>query len=226
MLIDSKNAIIEALKKNIVKKLIVKDGVKYVDYLQYSNVEIEIVSPLNFKKSYKHYQSGVLADVDYKYTEFNELLNKAMSFIVLDHIQDPHNFGSLLRAAHQFGFNNIIIAKNNQVEVTNTVVRTSVGAIFHMNICSVVNLSRVLDILKNNNYFVYATDLKANKYIENIEFNYKFVIVLGSEGSGIRKNILKKADESFKINTFGLIDSLNVSQSAAIIFYELRKQIK
>lgn len=226
MLIDSKNAIIEALKKNIVKKLIVKEGVKFLDYMQYSNAEIEIVRPCDFKKRYKSYQSGVLADVDYQYTEFNKLLNKETSFIVLDHIQDPQNFGSLLRAAHQFGFNNIIIAKNNQVEVTNTVVRTSVGAIFHMNICSVVNLSRVLDILKTNNYFVYATDIKANKYIENIEFNHKFVIVLGSEGSGIRKNILKKADESFKINTFGLIDSLNVSQSAAIIFYELRKQIK
>jgi 23S rRNA (guanosine2251-2'-O)-methyltransferase len=226
MLIDSKNAIIEALKKNIVKKLIIKEGVKCGDFLKYNNVAIEMLSHLDFKKKYKYYQSGILADLDYQYAEFNKLLNKEKNFIILDHLQDPYNFGSLLRAAHQFNFNNIIIAKNNQVEVTNTVVRTSVGAIFHMNICSVVNLSRIVEILKANNYFVYATDINSNKNIESIEFNYKFAILLGSEGFGVRKNLLKKADESFKINTFGSIDSLNVSQSAAIIFYELSKLIK
>ena len=105
-------------------------------------------------------------------------------------------------------------------------VRSSAGTIFHMNICRVVNLSRVLDILNENDYFIYAADVNAKIKLENIKLSDKFVIILGSEGYGIRKNLLKKTDESFKIETYGLIDSLNVSQSAAIIFYVISKMLK
>lgn len=226
MLIDSKNAIIEALKKNIVKKLIVKDGEGLSDYLKYRNIEVEKIDSLDFKKKYSEFKSGVLALVDYEYIDLYDILNREKRIVLLDHIQDPHNFGAVVRAAHQFGFNSIVIAKDRQVEVTNAVIRASVGTIFHMKICSAVNLSRVIDLLKKNNYFVYATDVKAKKNLENITLSDKFVIVLGSEGYGIRRNLLKKSDESFKIETYGLIDSLNVSQSAAIIFYVINKMLK
>ena len=226
MLIDSKNAIMEALKKNIVKKLILKEGERFSGYLNYKNIEVEKIDPINFKKKYRDFKSGVLAIVDYEYIDIYDILNSENHIVLLDHIQDPHNFGAVLRAAHLFGFNSIVIAKDNQVEVTNAVIRASVGAVFHMKISSVVNLSRVIDLLKKNNYFVYATDVKATKNLENIKLGDKFALILGSEGCGIRKNLLKKADESFKIKTKGLIDSLNVSQTAAIVFYEISKDIK
>jgi 23S rRNA (guanosine2251-2'-O)-methyltransferase len=226
MLIDSKNSINEALKKKIVKKLIIQEGQNLVSYQIPKDIEIESLNATEFKRKYKDYRSKVLALIDYKSVNFHDLLNKEKHIIILDHIQDPQNFGAIVRAAHQFGFNSIIIAKDRQVEVTNTVVRASVGTIFHMNICTVVNLSRTIDILKKNNYFVYAADVNAKKSIENLKLSDKFVVILGSEGCGIRRNILKKSDETFMIETNGVIDSLNVSQSSAIIFYIFNKILK
>ncbi|MDY6820752.1 MAG: RNA methyltransferase [Deferribacterota bacterium] len=225
MLIDSKNAIKEAYSLGIVKKIYIKEGIKeQAKSLLFNKEKIVYLSDFNFRKKFSYFNSNMVAEVDFNYVDLKSLLAKEERFIILDHIQDPQNFGTIIRAAHLFNFKNIIIAKNNQVQVTNAVVRASAGSIFYVNICRVVNIARAVETLKDYNFFVYAIDIRSKKTIENISLGNKFALIFGSEGKGIRKNLFSKSDDAFKIDIFGKIDSLNVSQSAAILLYEINKR--
>jgi 23S rRNA (guanosine2251-2'-O)-methyltransferase len=228
MIIDSKNAICEAIKAKRLERLIIKDTVdldKILTVKCENNIDVEILDKAKFMQYSGNSKSNVLGVVNFSYANIENLVNSEERFIVLDHIQDPQNFGAIIRAAHLFGNKNIIIAKDEQVSVTPAVVNASVGAIFYVNICRVVNLARVINLLKLNSYFIYAADVNAEKELENITFSNKFAIILGSEGKGIRHLLLKKSDFIFKIKTYGNVDSLNVSQSSAIIFYEVNRKL-
>ncbi|MBZ4642505.1 MAG: methyltransferase, TrmH family [Deferribacteraceae bacterium] len=227
MLIYGKNALIEALKAKIkINEIIIREGTSNIREINLGKVKVNVMKKDEFDVKFPEKNQGVVADIDFLVYDFYDVLESLRNescIGVLDHIQDPHNFGAILRAGHCFGVRYFIIAKDNQCKITPTVFKTSAGSLIYSKIIEVTNIAKTLDELKKIGFFVYAADVNTNVDIYQIKNDGKKAIVIGSEGKGVRPNVLKRADVIFKIPMKSEIDSLNASQSAAIIFYELSK---
>ena len=163
---------------------------------------------------------GIILDVDDVETyDFNYLkeLNKANPVVVmLDHLEDPHNFGAIIRTCEALGIDAIIIPNDRTVNITGTVVKTSAGAIYNMPIIRVVNLHNTIEKLKDIGYWIIGTDMKGTSYTE-IDYNMPICLVIGNEGKGISKVIKDNCDFMATIPMAGNINSLNASVSCGII---------
>ncbi len=145
-------------------------------------------------------------------------------FLILDGIQDPQNFGSLIRTALGCGVHGIIIPKDRAVGVTPTVVKASAGAALHLPIVRVVNIATVIDSLKKEGIWVYGATGETKDLIYNVDLNIDLAIVIGAEGKGIRPLVKKKCDRLFSIPMKGPISSFNASVSGGMILYEVMRQ--
>ncbi len=168
-----------------------------------------------------------LTDYDY-YREFDEILEnmarKSQSIIlILDEIQDPRNFGALIRSAEVFGVDAIIIPERNSVRINETVVKTSTGAIEYVPIVKVTNLSNTIEKLKKIDYWVYGAAGEAESSSAEEQYPQKVVLVLGNEGTGLRKKVREYCDKLIKIPMRGKINSLNVSVAGGILLSEIAK---
>lgn len=167
--------------------------------------------------------------VDYGYNitieEFLENIygKKEAIVVVLDGIQDPRNFGAILRSCEAFGAVGIIIPDRNSVKVNETVIKTSTGAIEHVDIVEVNNISNALDKLKKYGFWVYGAEAEGAKEYYNEKYPERTCLVLGSEGQGIRKKVKDYCDIMIKIPMFGKINSLNVSVAGGILLSEISK---
>lgn len=227
MIIYGKNPVFEAVKTGKCKTVFLKKGVK-VDVARLGT-HVEVMESGPFDKRFGTSAQGLAAEIEFNYVEFDNVMEDMISsgrVVVLDHIVDPHNFGAIVRSAHCFGIDHIIVAKDNQVGVTATVYKTSAGSLLYANIVQVTNLARTLDVLKDNDFFVYAADIRGKVSLAQVQFHDRSAIIIGSEESGIRKNVLKRSDETFIIPMSGEIDSLNASQSASIVFYAAAESVK
>jgi len=164
------------------------------------------------------------------YADLGEILSqwrkegiKAL-FLILDGIQDPQNFGSLIRTALGCGVHGIIIPKDRAVGITPSVVRASAGAALHLPIVRVVNIATVIDALKKEGIWVYGASGEAKDLIYNFDLNIDLAIVIGAEGKGIRPLVKKKCDRLFSIPMKGPISSFNASVSGGMILYEVMRQ--
>jgi len=144
--------------------------------------------------------------------------------LILDSIQDPRNLGACLRSALAFEFDAVIINKDGSSPINEYVFKTSVGAILNLNIFYVTNLSRSIKLLKDIGFWVIGLDGNGEGSIFSEEYTSKTAVVLGSEGSGIRKLVKENCDHLIKIPISNKIESLNISVAAGIIMYELKKQ--
>jgi 23S rRNA (guanosine2251-2'-O)-methyltransferase len=144
--------------------------------------------------------------------------------LILDSIQDPRNLGACLRSALAFEFDAVIINKDGSSPINEYVFKTSVGAILNLNIFYVTNLSRSINTLKDIGFWVLGLDGNGEGSIFSEKFSSKTAVVLGSEGSGIRKLVKENCDHLIKIPISNKIESLNISVAAGIIMYELKKQ--
>ncbi len=144
--------------------------------------------------------------------------------LILDSIQDPRNLGACLRSALAFEFDAIIINKDGSSPINEYVFKTSVGAILNLNIFYVTNLSRSINTLKDIGFWVLGLDGHGEGSIFSEKFSSKTAVVLGSEGSGIRKLVKENCDHLIKIPISMKVESLNISVAAGIIMYELKKQ--
>jgi len=144
--------------------------------------------------------------------------------LILDSIQDPRNLGACLRSALAFEFDAVIINKDGSSPINEYVFKTSVGAILNLNIFYVTNLSRSINTLKDIGFWVLGLDGHGEGSIFSEKFSSKTAVVLGSEGSGIRKLVKENCDHLIKIPISNKIESLNISVAAGIIMYELKKQ--
>ncbi len=175
---------------------------------------------------------GVVAYInsyDY-YVEIGEFLEKAALkdkgiILVLDGVQDPRNFGALIRSAEIFGVLGIIIPERNSVHINETVVKTSTGAIEYVDIVKVTNITDTLNSLKKLGYWIYGAEGDGAKVYYEEKYPKKTVIVLGSEGFGIRKKVKDNCDILIKIPMHGKINSLNVSVAGGILLSEVAKSI-
>ena len=174
---------------------------------------------------------GVIAIVPpFDYCEVEDILNEAKSrnekafILILDGIEDPHNLGSIIRTAETAGVHGIIIPKRRAAAVNSTVVKTSAGATSFMKVARVNNINETIKYLKENNVWIYGTDMETEKMYYDEDLTGNVAIVIGSEGFGMSRLVKENCDFLIKIPMRGKITSLNASVSAGIVMYEAVKQ--
>ena len=238
-LIEGRNAVIEALKseRTIEQILIAKgDTEGSINVVQgLAREKGIVVKEVDRKKLDQMCEGGahqgVVAIVTpYNYYSVENIINYAKEkgekpfIVVLDEIEDPHNFGAIIRTAEVCGVHGIIIPKRRNVGVTPVVYKTSAGAIEHMKIAKVTNINTVLDELKEKGIWVYGADMEGANYCFGEKLDGAVALVIGSEGRGMSKLTKEKCDVLVKIPMVGQITSLNASVAAGIIMYEVLKQ--
>jgi 23S rRNA (guanosine2251-2'-O)-methyltransferase len=144
--------------------------------------------------------------------------------LILDGIQDPQNFGSLIRTASGCGVHGIVIPKDRAVGITPAVMKASAGATAHLPIARVVNLSTTIEYLKREGIWIYGAAGEAKDRIHQFDLNIDLAIVIGAEGKGIRPLVKKKCDRLFSIPMKGPLSSFNASVSGGMILYEAVRQ--
>ena len=170
---------------------------------------------------------GIIIDMeDYQYTPLNKILDRGDDkILILDHILDPHNFGAIIRTAVAAGIKTIIIPNDRQVLVNSTVVKTSVGAVFDIDIVLVTNLNNTIKILKDNGFWIYGTVMSGEDYRE-VDYNGKVCLIIGNEEKGMSKLVKESCDFLITIPISPKIDSLNASVAAGILIYEVVRSRK
>ncbi len=170
--------------------------------------------------------NGVVADVsEAGYTDFDEIADREETnfVLILDSITDPQNFGAILRVAEGFGVNLVVIPQHESVGLTPVAVKASAGASEWVPVAQVTNLARTIESLKKRGYWIYAAGANGDPP-SAIDFRGKVALVLGSEGKGIRRNVLEHSDRTVTIPMSGHVESFNVATAAAVLCYEVRRQ--
>jgi len=179
----------------------------------------------------QHHQ-GVAAEVTpFNYTgmaETVQLCREAGSqalVVILDSLQDPQNFGTLLRSAEAAGVTAVVMLDRRQVEVTPAVVNASAGAVEHMNICLANNLSRAIQELQEAGLWVYALQAEPDAMLyTQADLSGPLALVVGSEGRGIGRLVRERCDGALRIPMQGSIESLNAAVAGSIVLYEVVRQ--
>lgn len=173
---------------------------------------------------------GVVAEVrDFEYIGLAELIQKAKKakhplVVLLDGIQDPHNLGAIIRSAHAFGAQGVVIMKDRAVGVTAVAVKSSAGATAHCEVARVTNLSRAIEELKEAGFWTVAAEPDAKELAWHAKLTGPLAVIVGAEGAGVRKGVLGHADFKVRIPMAGQVASLNASVSAGVMLYEIARQ--
>lgn len=176
-----------------------------------------------------NHQGIVLEISDFKYLSETEMFNNLPLkpfIIILDHVEDPHNFGAIIRTSEAAGVDYIIIPKDRSVKVNSTVMKTSVGALDNVKIVEVTNLNNTIKKLKKKNVWIVGTDMENSVAYDSIDYNVPIALVIGSEGFGMSNLVKKNCDFIARIPMYGKINSLNASVAAGIMIYEVVRQRK
>lgn len=231
MIVYGKNVIREAVfAKRTIFKLYLDDkfqDVHFQNFLKDKQVSFERrpKGELNRLTDNAVHQ-GVVADVEnYQYHDLDELVDSSLiqRFLILDGIEDPHNLGAIMRTAEATGLDAIIMSKNGQVPLNATVAKVSSGAIEHVPVCLVTNISQTILSLKKKDIWVIGTDGNTTRSYLEMPVDRSLAIVLGNEGEGIRPLVKSHCDMLVKIPMKGKINSLNVSVAAALMMYAALK---
>jgi 23S rRNA (guanosine2251-2'-O)-methyltransferase len=232
MYVIGKNVAIEVLNNNqkIYKAFICKDfNDKFIlNELQKRDIDIKYMSKFELDKIDNGNHQGIILNIpDFKYSELNELLKKDSPFVViLDHLEDPHNFGAIIRTCESAGVDGIIIPKDRSVEVNSTVMKTSSGALNNIKICSVVNLNNTIKELKKKGLWVIGADMCGEKAYYEMSYEMPIALVIGSEGFGIGRLVKESCDIIVNIPMEGKVNSLNASVAAGILIYKIKESRK
>ena len=225
--------------KNVVNEILNSNKKIYKVFLDNNFKDEEIINKLN-KLNLKKFHidknkldkmcnnsanQGIALDIEeYEYLDIKSIENDNNSnyVVMLDSIEDPHNFGAIIRTCECAGVNYIIIPKNRSVSVNSTVYKTSAGAINNVKIVEVVNLNNTIKKLKDLGYWIYGADM-SGKDFRSIDFSGKTCLVIGSEGHGLKHIVHEACDEIVSLPMKGKINSLNASVAAGILIYEIMK---
>lgn len=226
MYIYGKNVVKEKLNTNesIIKAYISKKFKEQsiIDELKKKNIRINFVDSKVLDQKVEGLHQGIVLEVEEAKTyTLEELLNKIKSktnsvIVMLDHLEDPHNFGAIIRTCEALGIDGIVIPNDRSVGITGTVIKTSAGAISYTTIVRVPNLTNTIEKLKKNNFWIVGTDMNGTNYTK-IDYNMPVCLVIGNEGKGISKIIRDNCDFIATIPMTGQINSLNASVSCGIV---------
>lgn len=162
---------------------------------------------------------GILAIIEKYPSEENQIDFRENLFLVLDNIQDPGNMGTILRTADSINLSQILVSKGTADQYNPKVVRSTMGAIFRVKVIECEDLTKTLKELKKHKIKVYATDLKTDKSMYDVDYQ-KSAIVIGNEANGVSTEILNLADEKIKIPMSGKTESLNAAVATSVLLYE------
>ncbi len=233
MLVYGKNVAKDLLKKNkFIKKIIIQDSFadkEIISLIETNKIPVEKRSKKEIDNLCSGIHQGIILDIpDYKYYEINEVLQKDdIDFIVLlDHLEDPHNLGAIIRTCEAASVGAVVIPKDRQVQLNATVMKTSVGTLDKVKVVSVSNLVNVIEKLKKHGFWVVGTSLKNSTDYREIDYSGKIALVIGNEGNGISSLVERKCDFLAKIPMYGQTNSLNASVAAGIMIYEIIRNRK
>lgn len=231
MYIYGKNVALEAVKNNEkIKKIFIYKNFKDEDVLRALsnlNVPVKYLEKYELDKIIEGNHQGIILEVpNFEYDSLDDVLERENPLVViLDHIEDPHNFGAIIRTCEAAGVDAIIIPKDRSVEVNSTVIKVSTGAINGIKIIQVTNLKRTIEELKKNNFWIVGTDMNGTDYTE-IDYKGSIGIVIGNEGSGMTRIVRDACDFIASIPMYGTTNSLNASVATGIIVFEAIKARK
>ena len=220
MKVAGKNVFNEIDNKKI-RKIYISENFRdksIIDFIQSNNLKFVLTNQNVLDKMVSHNQ-GIVVDInDYDYKDISVIDDNFV--VLLDHLEDPHNFGAIIRTAESMGIKNIIIPKDRSVVVNETVMKCSAGTLNHVNIIMVTNLVNAINYLKDNGFFIYGAEADGKNYNE-VDYSEKKCLVIGSEGNGISPLVRRNCDEIISLPMKGHINSLNASVAAGILIYKL-----
>ena len=228
MLVFGRNVAEEILNSNKkINKIYLQENFReeeIMELIQKREIKVNIVSKFDMDKKVSGLHQGIILDVeDYKYASIDSILNLENPLVViLDHIEDPHNFGAIIRTCEAAGVDGIIIPNDRSVEVNGTVVKTSVGTAEKVRIIRVPNIVKCMDLLKKNGYWIIGTDMNGQDYIQ-IDYKGKIAVICGNEGKGMSRLVKENCDFIASIPMYGTVNSLNASVATAIVLFEALK---
>lgn len=229
MLVYGRNVAKEILEKDkIINKIFLQKG--FEDKTILSLIEKKKIGPIFCEKRKMDdlaggVHQGIILDIeDFVYCELEDMIQKEDAFVViLDHIEDPHNLGAIIRTCEASGVDGIILPKNRSVSVNATVMKTSAGALENVSIASVVNLKKTIERLKKNGFWIVGTDMVNSTDYRKIDYSGKIALVIGSEGFGMSRIVRESCDFIARIPMYGKVNSLNASVASGIMIYEIIK---
>ena len=229
MLVYGKNVALEYLDSNkkIDKAFIQNNFNDYdiINKVKRRNIKVQTLNKFDMDKKVSGLHQGIILNVeDYRYADIYDIISDEDSLLVmLDHIEDPHNFGAIIRSCEAAGVDGIIIPSDRSVEVNATVIKTSVGTTGKMKIARVTNLNSTIKLLKDKGYWIFGTDMDGTDYTK-LDYKGKSCIICGNEGSGMSKLTKENCDFIASIPMKGEVNSLNASVATAVIVFEAVKQ--
>jgi len=224
MLVFGKNVLKELDPKKVRKAYLnknLKDN-SIQKYLLDNHIRFELVDNKRLDKLVTGNHQGIVIDIDdYNYYSLNDIDNEGF-VVMLDHLEDPHNLGAIIRTCECAGIKSIILPKDRSVRVNETVMKVSTGALERIKIILVNNMVTAMDKLKDKGYFIYAADMDGADY-RTIDYAEMKVLVIGNEGKGISRLVSENSDVIISIPMKGELNSLNASVSAGILIYGMDK---
>lgn len=166
------------------------------------------------------HQGIILKIADYEYKDISELTNDIV--VILDHLEDPHNLGAIIRTCEAAGIKDIILPKDRSVQVNSTVMKTSAGCLDRVNLYQVTNLVQTITYLKKQGFWIIGTDMEGTDY-KKLDYQGKIAIIIGNEGNGMSRLVKESCDFIASIPMYGTVNSLNASVAAGIILFEVRR---
>ena len=230
-LIFGRNPVKEALRANRVTKVFITNAFadKEINSLLL-NVKpyIKIVSTAELDSKVNGVHQGIVAEIKpYEYLDADEIIRRSRKeklpvIVILDGINDTHNFGAILRSCDVFNVTGIFIPKHNQVPLNATVAKSSAGAINYVPVALINSMQQAIQKLKDNGFWVVSTDGGAKIDYNQLKYDFPVALVIGSEGKGVSQLIIKNSDYVVKIPQFGHVNSLNASVAAGILLARIR----
>ena len=235
------NPVLEALRaaSRPIQEITIADGAKdsrlreLIDLARAQNIPIHHAPRVKLDRvTHSASHQGVMARVaTARYADPDTLLDSAMSregvsplFIILDGVKDPHNLGAVLRTAECAGLDGVFFPERRAAGLTETVAKASAGALEHIPVARVTNLSRLIDQLKERNVWVVGTAAEATMNYTEWDWTRACAVVMGGEGAGLHRLVRERCDALVKIPVLGHIESLNVSVATGIVLYEAVRQ--
>lgn len=215
------------LKNNTkqIKKVYLSSAFKdkdIIDFIRENKISYVTLDKKKFDAMSEGNTQGIILDIqEYAYKDLKDLDLSLKQIVILDHLEDPHNFGAIIRTCEARGVKAIIIPKDRSVTVNATVMKTSTGALEYVDIYEVANLKNAIEYLKKNGYFVYGAEADGKPYDE-VDYSEKMALVIGSEGNGIGRVVREACDEIISIPMYGHVNSLNASVSFGVLIYGIK----
>lgn len=237
-IIYGKNSVLEALVsgEREINKILISKNIhsdvklnKIKELAKENGIVFQFVAKEKFQPYAEYNHQGIIAQISpVKYYDIDEFLENSYenkSMVILDGVEDSHNLGAIIRTCVCAGVEAIVIPSRRNVQVNSVVEKTSAGAVNHIKIIKVNSLVNAVQKLKNNNWWIIATDASANDNYFDVNYNdMNFAVIMGAEHAGVSKSLLKLADYTVKIPMLRKFNSLNVSNALSAIIFETVRQ--